>query len=332
MVNCSWTTHLLYLFLVVCCCFFLFLLLLLFMAGLNWNYLLSGSCIEMKCSSNQISHRREGAYWFWMKNPKWDAGHYSGIVIFSTKESERSVDPQFKNRVKYINSPKSDNEFSPTQICEILICDLRKEDTGQYKFRFISGNHKWMTNSTNLTVQGKFNGMENEICSENIQETPLSSPESPNSHTVSSKNESTKSTNLSFTASREDDGRVFSCQPPENKDKYLIRNITLTVEYAPKDVQAVMSHEPVKEGDTVNITCSAKGHPNVTFIWFINNRTMAGAQLRFVSIKASDSGLYHCQAHNKHGTKRSNTLHVDVLCEPIKGQHFSGRKEDLMYV
>ncbi|XP_035991120.1 B-cell receptor CD22 isoform X1 [Fundulus heteroclitus] len=297
-----------------------------------------GSCIEMKCSSNQISHRREGAYWFWMKNPKWDDGHYSGIVIFSTKESERSVDPQFKNRVKYINSPNSDNEFSPTQICEILICDLRKEDTGQYKFRFISGNHKWMTNPTNLTVQENpclitFSQppavMENEkvtltcstltSCHSNphiYPLKPLSSPESPNSHTVSSKNESTKSTNLSFTASREDDGRVFSCQPPGNKDKYLIRNITLTVEYAPKDVQAVMSHEPVKEGDTVNITCSAKGHPNVTFIWFINNRTMAGAQLRFVSIKASDSGSYHCQAHNKHGTKRSNTLRVDVLYPP----------------
>lgn len=49
-------------------------------------------------------------------------------------------------------------------------------------------------------------------------------------HSIANESETTKSTNLSFTASWEDDGRVFSCQTSENKDKYLNRNVTLTVE------------------------------------------------------------------------------------------------------
>ncbi|KAM4736560.1 B-cell receptor CD22 [Anableps anableps] len=133
---------------------------------------------------------------------------------------------------------------------------------------------------------------------------------------TTNKNETTKRVNLAFTASWEDDGKVFSCQTLENKDKYLIRNVTLNVEYSPKDVHATISKGLVKEGDDVNLTCSAKGKPNVTFYWFKNHKQIEEGQLRFTSIKASDSGSYYCKAQNKHGVEQSEILNIAVLYLP----------------
>ncbi|XP_008429444.1 B-cell receptor CD22 [Poecilia reticulata] len=294
-----------------------------------------GSCIEIKCKPVQPVSINTEAYWFWMKDANWTTEMgFVGTNIFSSNEAERPVSPEFKNRVKYLSSPTS-GKRDPSEVCNILICNLKKTDSGEYMFRYILGTFKWRTENFNLTVQENpclitFSQPPAVMANNNVTLTcstsiscnsdpqintleQLPSPKWLSSHNIMDKNETTKSTNLSFTASWTDDGREFSCQTSENKDKNLIWKVTLTVEYSPNNVVAKISHEEVKEGDYVTLTCSANGRPNVTFSWFKNGKHIQESQLNFTSIKESASGSYFCQAQNGHGTNQSNTLQITVL-------------------
>ncbi|XP_014842332.1 PREDICTED: B-cell receptor CD22-like isoform X2 [Poecilia mexicana] len=316
-----------------------------------------GSCTEIKCKPHDHRYINRDAYWFWMKDANWtkEMG-FVGTTIFSSNEAERPVSPEFKNRVNYLTSPKSVME-DPSKVCNILICDLKKTDSGQYMFRYVLGTFKWKTENFNLTVQENpclitfsqpptvmTNNNVTLTCSTSIscnsdpQINPLEKQPSPkwlSSHNIVDKNETTKSTNRSFTASWTDDGRKFSCQTTENKDKYLTRSVTLSVEYSPNNVVAKISHQVVKEGDYVTLTCSAKGRPDVTFSWFKNGKQIQEGQLNFTSIKESASGSYFCKAQNKHGTNQSNTLQITVLyppsvqiqLEPLTRRHNTDVKE-----
>ncbi|PWA20676.1 hypothetical protein CCH79_00011570, partial [Gambusia affinis] len=251
-----------------------------------------GSCIEIKCKAEGHSPINKDAFWFWMKDANWTKTmDFVGTIVFSSNEMERPVSSEFKNRVKYLSSPTSGKRY-PSEVCSILICDLKKTDSGQYMFRYVQKTYKWSTENFNLTVQENpclitfsqppavmTNNTVTLTCSTSIscdsdpqintlEQQP--SPKGLRSHNIVNKNETTKSTDYSFTASWEDDGRVFSCQTSGNKDKYLNRSVTLTVEYSPNEVLANTSDKPVKEGDTVTLTCSANGRPNANRFKKIN--------------------------------------------------------------
>lgn len=84
----------------------------------------------------------------------------------------------------------------------------------------------------------------------------------------------------------------------------------------PKQVKATKSSNQVKEKDFVTLTCSAKGSPDVSFMWVKDKiHNTSGAELKFTSITASDSGSYHCTAWNEYGIVQSNTVDIDVLCK-----------------
>ncbi|XP_023186962.1 B-cell receptor CD22-like isoform X1 [Xiphophorus maculatus] len=318
-----------------------------------------GSCIEIKCTPETVAPISTDAFWFWMKDAIWIEKDFVGTNIFSSNETEHPVSPEFKNRVKYLSSPTSGKRDS-SEVCNILICDLKKTDSGQYKFRYIwtdsrqyiGRTFKWSTENFNLTVEENpclitfsqppavmTNNTVTLTCSTSIscnsdpQINTLEQGPSPKwlrFHSIANESETTKSTNLRFTASWEDDGRMFSCQTSENKDKYLNRSVTLTVEYSPNNVLANMSNKSVKEGDSVTLTCSANGRPSVTFSWFKTDnqphfesanlikkgKQIQEDQLHFTSINESDSGSYFCQAQNIHGTKQSNKLQIEVLYSP----------------
>lgn len=92
--------------------------------------------------------------------------------------------------------------------------------------------------------------------------------------------------------------------------------LTLLETDGPKYVKAKMSVKQVKVDDSVTLTCSAEGSPNVTFSWFKDKKhKTSGAEMTFPSIKASDSGSYFCQAQNAYGTEQSSSINIDVLCE-----------------
>lgn len=117
---------------------------------------MEGSCVEIKCRVTSRVNVPETAYWFWIKDAKYDNKSYEGTIIYSSNEVKRPVSPQFKHRAKYTGSWNTHK--SNPQYCSILICDVNKTDSGEYQFRFHEdGPNKWITKpATNLTVTGEF--------------------------------------------------------------------------------------------------------------------------------------------------------------------------------
>ncbi|XP_059195200.1 sialic acid-binding Ig-like lectin 12 [Centropristis striata] len=298
-----------------------------------------GSCVEMKCSINDRVDTAN-AYWFWIMNPTWNGGVLSGTVIYSTNDEERPVSQDFADRVNYTGSSTSTwNSYDPPKSCSISICNLKKSDSGDYAFRFVDElrPYTFMTHTLTLTVTANpcliaFDKLpvvvENapvtlkcstlSSCSSNLQiggleqldPSLISGPQQKDSR-------NRKTTTVSFRANWQDDGKEFSCQTQDNTDKHLIRKISTTVEYPPKDTSAKKSNENVVEGQTVTLTCSAKGNPAPTFTWFKNKNAKLGqgAEWTIRSITESENGEYHCEATNKYKTEKSNPVSIDVKCE-----------------
>nr|XP_061839295.1 B-cell receptor CD22 [Nerophis lumbriciformis] len=135
-----------------------------------------------------------------------------------------------------------------------------------------------------------------------------------------SKKQNTKTSTVSFTARQQDDSRKFSCQT-ENSDHYLIKNITLEVEYAPRSPKANVSKSFVKEGDNVTLSCTRDGKPNPTITWSRNLQALSEEPWWTISsITAEKSGKYTCEAKNVHGTK-SSSITIDVQYAPTVEIH-----------
>lgn len=91
----------------------------------------------------------------------------------------------------------------------------------------------------------------------------------------------------------------------------------------PKETSLKTDTKSIREGQSVTLTCSAKGRPNPTYTWF-KNKEMQSPQAGdnshmwiMTSIEDSQSGEYHCEAKNKYGETKSNPVIVDVTCEYI---------------
>uniref|UniRef100_A0A673H9T9 B-cell receptor CD22-like n=1 Tax=Sinocyclocheilus rhinocerous TaxID=307959 RepID=A0A673H9T9_9TELE len=70
---------------------------------------------------------------------------------------------------------------------------------------------------------------------------------------------------------------------------------------APKETKATVSSENVKEGDSVTLSCTSTGRPDVSFKWFKKEKTEKAQQmsdLTLISVKPEDSGEYYCEAEN----------------------------------
>ncbi|XP_037532723.1 B-cell receptor CD22 [Nematolebias whitei] len=295
-----------------------------------------GSCVEIKCRVERTVEVSDTAHWFWMKDGVYadEDKAYTATIIYSTNESKRPVSPQFKNRVSYTGSPTTNWwKYSRSQSCSILICDLNKTDSGNYQLRYISENFKWVTNPPTIlkitdnpcpiTFNESASVMEYDrvtlvcstinSCSSILQ--IYDSMQQPVSSSI--RRTATSEVTHSFTATWTYDGSVFSCKTQYKTDKHLMRKVTLTVKHGPKDVKATINLKRVKVGDSVTLTCSAKGSPNVTFSWFKDTtHKTSGAELTFPFIQESESGSYFCQAQNVYGTAKSNTIYIDVLYAP----------------
>ncbi|KAJ7985356.1 hypothetical protein DPEC_G00351220 [Dallia pectoralis] len=297
-----------------------------------------GSCITIHCTVESNWYNKEEEQWFWMKNAQWNQtnGNFTGTIIVSSNPAVHTQDPDVAHRAEYIGSAL----FFTTRngpSCSLVINNLQKTDSGIYKFRYKGeGTNKWMTEpGLNLTV-------EDEPCQVNIDNQPVlkefnnvsikcsttsssckSVPEitglGQTIQTPYTVNYNKTSTQVSFNASWLDDGRVLSCQPRGNQDKCMVRNIKLTVGYAPKMTMARVSSSNIKKGDNVILTCSSKGNPNATYSWYKDLKEKSdGAKYDIRSVQPSDSGIYHCEAFNLHGTMKSNEVTLDVKYSPTR--------------
>ncbi|XP_068569083.1 B-cell receptor CD22-like [Cebidichthys violaceus] len=92
--------------------------------------------------------------------------------------------------------------------------------------------------------------------------------------------------------------------------------------YAPKlPSVSVSSSAEIVEGSSVTLTCSSDANPAANYIWYKKDGNpdpplSEEPQLVFSSIQSSDSGQYYCRAENLMGTKRSESISIDVKYAP----------------
>ncbi|XP_059369943.1 B-cell receptor CD22-like [Carassius carassius] len=309
-----------------------------------------GSCVTIHCSYKKSEEKTYTLLWF--KDPKFNgiSKMFDGTILYSNTE-ERPESAGYSSRVKYITDETSQENQRNWIKCDLRITDLQTKDSGNYSFRFIvSSNMKYMSTAMNLKVTGN-------PCKVHIESSKLKNPVSESDkftvrcstfgscdfhpewlvHTSGQKQEWTSSsstdmiieteedkegrkiTKLKLSVKWKDDRRILSCRPAKSEDSCQIRNITLFVEYAPKEVKATVSSEDVKEGDSVTLSCTSRGQPDVSFSWFKKERIEKSQQmsdLKLNNVKPKDSGEYYCEAENKHGAEESNIIKIDVKYGP----------------
>nr|XP_040020652.1 B-cell receptor CD22 isoform X8 [Gasterosteus aculeatus aculeatus] len=298
-----------------------------------------GSCVEISCRVNGRV-KAAGAHWFWIKDVVWSKTVLIGTVIYSMNKSLIPVSTDFADRVKGISSllPASGGYLTISKKSSILLCNLKKSDNGKYFFRF-DGEEKWYTDPVILYVKDnpclitfqqppvfKENDTATLTCStlSSCGLNPViksSSPRSPTSHlTHPQESRNQKSTSLSFTVNWQHDGEEFSCQT-DDSDRYLIRNISLTVEYRPEVEVSMSPTATVRQGDVMTLTCRVRRSNPLphTFTWFKDEKALSEERTeRYVvqSIQPEDAGVYKCSAINVRGEGTSVPFRVKVQYGP----------------
>lgn len=66
----------------------------------------------------------------------------------------------------------------------------------------------------------------------------------------------------------------------------------------------------------MTLSCNSDANPKANYTWYKTQTLLSKEQLLvFNSIRASDSGNYHCTAENELGKSRSNEMILDVNCK-----------------
>ncbi|XDV16204.1 hypothetical protein PO909_016022 [Leuciscus waleckii] len=107
-----------------------------------------------------------------------------------------------------------------------------------------------------------------------------------------------------------DDSGEYKCKSINKHGGKYSDTVTLNVMYPPRNVSVLMSGSGViVEGDSVTLNCiSDSNPPALNFSWFKENETSAVGSGQ--SFSALQSGRFYCQAHNQHGSQRSDAVTV----------------------
>uniref|UniRef100_A0A7N6FGC9 B-cell receptor CD22 n=1 Tax=Anabas testudineus TaxID=64144 RepID=A0A7N6FGC9_ANATE len=94
--------------------------------------------------------------------------------------------------------------------------------------------------------------------------------------------------------------------------------VTLSVTDRPNLPSVSVSPSEIVEGSSVTLTCSSD--PAAKYTWYKSDTHLKSIheepQFVFRSITSSDSGQYYCEAGNKLGTSRSESVSIDVKYPP----------------
>lgn len=142
----------------------------------------------------------------------------------------------------------------------------------------------------------------------------------------------TKSLEITFVPTTEDTGKVLVCQAKLNIDemefepKQRQSTQTIYVNVAPRNTTILVSPSViVKEGSSVNITCSSNGlpAPKILLSRQLNNGDLQplseNTTLTLISTTMEDSGIYVCEGINQAGVSRKEVeLVIQVAPKDIK--------------
>ncbi|XP_058648201.1 B-cell receptor CD22-like isoform X3 [Onychostoma macrolepis] len=104
----------------------------------------------------------------------------------------------------------------------------------------------------------------------------------------------------------------YKCKSINEHGQKYSAAVTLNVMYPPKSVSvSINGSGEIVEGDSVTLICSSDSNPPaLNFSWFKENQSSAVGSGQ--SFSALQSGRFYCEAHNQHGSQRSDAVTVTV--------------------
>ncbi|XP_026108201.1 B-cell receptor CD22-like [Carassius auratus] len=108
-----------------------------------------------------------------------------------------------------------------------------------------------------------------------------------------------------------DDSKKYKCKSINEHGEKYSDAVNLNVMYAPRNVSVLISGSGgIAEGDSVTLICSSDSNPPAEIIWFKENQSSSVGSGQ--SFSALQSGRFYCEAHNQHGSQRSDAVTVTV--------------------
>ncbi|XP_056128089.1 B-cell receptor CD22-like [Rhinichthys klamathensis goyatoka] len=108
-----------------------------------------------------------------------------------------------------------------------------------------------------------------------------------------------------------DDSGEYKCKSINKHGEKYSDAVTLNIMYPPRSVSVSTGSGVIVEGDSVTLNCiSDSNPPALIFSWFKENETSAVGSGQ--SFSALQSGRFYCQAHNQHGSQKSDAVTVTV--------------------
>ncbi|XP_039503483.1 B-cell receptor CD22-like [Pimephales promelas] len=261
---------------------------------------LNDSTVIMRCTyTYPTGHQIEKV--FWTKTLVRDEGEFPDL----------SNDPEYSQRLQYLGDKQ--------QNCTIRLSHVTLKDSHMYYFRFITNQDKWIgIPGVNLTVTDlQVESPERVTEGDSVSLTCKSSCALTDRATFIWYRNSLKilteskfrNTLILNPVRREDSGR-YSCAVDGHT--HVSPDVHLNVMYAPRNVSVLINGSGViVEGDSVTLKCiSDSNPPAVNFSWFKENESSAVGSGQ--SFSALQSGRFYCQAHNQHGSQRSDAVTVTV--------------------
>uniref|UniRef100_A0A8C1MLX9 B-cell receptor CD22 n=1 Tax=Cyprinus carpio TaxID=7962 RepID=A0A8C1MLX9_CYPCA len=109
-----------------------------------------------------------------------------------------------------------------------------------------------------------------------------------------------------------DHSEEYKCKSRNKHGEKVSDAVTLNIMYPPRNVSVFINgSDEILEGDSVTLICSSDSNPPaLNFIWFKENQISSVGSGQ--SFRALQSGRFYCEAHNQHGSQRSDAVTVTV--------------------
>ncbi|XP_039503441.1 B-cell receptor CD22-like isoform X4 [Pimephales promelas] len=233
------------------------------------------------------------------------------LVMDNEEYPDLSNDPEYSQRLQYLGDKQQD--------CTVRLSHVTLNDSHMYYFRFITDKDKWTGYpGVNLTVTDlQVESPERVTEGDSVSLTCKSSCALTDRATFIWYRNSLKilteskfrNTLILNPVRREDSGR-YSCAVDGHT--HVSPDVHLNVMYPPRNVSvSIIQSGQIWAGDSVTLKCTSDSNPPaVNFSWFKENESSAVGSGQ--SFSALQSGRFYCQAHNQHGSQRSDAVTVTV--------------------
>ncbi|KAF4118160.1 hypothetical protein G5714_000211 [Onychostoma macrolepis] len=240
---------------------------------------------------------------FWTKGPK----------IKGDESPDLSNDTEYSQRLQYLGDKQ--------QNCTIRLSHVTQKDAHVYYFRFITDkpDGKWTGHPgvtlavTDLQVESPERVTEGDSVRLTCKSSCALTDGATfiwyrNSQPLTERRD--RNNQLLLQSVRREDAGRYSCAL--HGHTYISPAVHLNVTYPPKNVSVFINGSgEIVEGDSVTLICSSDSNPPaLNFSWFKENQSSAVGSGQ--SFSALQSGRFYCEAHNQHGSQRSDAVTVTV--------------------